>query len=83
MDKYNAIMNDYIHTFLSKQYSSIIEQQMAFDLINKDWKNLVRQVNSTEKLINLSKTAFEKQIARRYRIEAERQRNEKLKAQIK
>jgi len=81
-EKYNVIMRDNIHTFLSKQYSSAIEQQMAFDVINKDWKKLVREVNSTEKLINLNKRGFEQQIARRYKMEAERQHNEKLKAKL-
>lgn len=61
-EKYNNILNGYLRTYFSKQYASQADMSIAYEATNKEWKSLVRKVNSTEKLINLKKDAFQNQV---------------------
>lgn len=60
-DKYTAILHDMLKQFFGRKYNSVIEEQMAFDTFNKEWKLLCRKVNKTNKLIQLPKNEFERQ----------------------
>ena len=60
--KYNDILNGYLKTYFSKTYNSADDMSFTYKLINKEWKQLCVKVNSTNKLINLNKTSFEKQV---------------------
>jgi hypothetical protein len=61
-DKYNQILNNYLKTYFSKKYSSQSEMAVAYSAADKEWKKLCREVNSTEKLININKDAFSRQV---------------------
>lgn len=78
-EKYRVIMKNYVHAFFSKKYTSVVEEQVAFDVINKDWKKLVRRVNSTHRFIQLSKTEFERQVKFRYEWQIDQQKKNKEK----
>ena len=71
MDKYTQIMADYLQTFFSRKYKSDLDSQLAFDTINRDWKKLCRDVNSTNKHLSLNKNEFERQV----KIHLEKQKN--------
>ena len=60
-DKYTAILHDMLKQYFGRKYNSVLEEQMAFDTFNKEWKVLCRKVNSTNKLIQLPKNEFERQ----------------------
>ena len=62
MDKYTKIMADYLKTFFSRKYLSDMDSQLAFDTINREWKQLCRAVNSTNKNLSLNKNEFERQV---------------------
>lgn len=61
-EKYNKILNNYLKTYFTKKYNSQTEMAIAYQAANKEWKKLCREVNSTEKLINIDKGAFERQV---------------------
>jgi hypothetical protein len=61
-DKYNSILNNYLKTYFSKKYTSQTEMAVAFKAVDKEWKKLCREVNGTEKLINIDKNAFSRQV---------------------
>lgn len=61
-DKYNDILNSYLRTYFSKTYDSQLDMMVAFKSVNKKWKTLCRDVNSTNPLINLKKDAFQNQV---------------------
>lgn len=60
--KHTDLLNSYLRTYFSKEYSSTEEMAIAFDVSNKAWKKHCRTINSTEKLINLNKDAFANQV---------------------
>lgn len=60
--KYTKIMADHLATFFARKYTCDIDSQLAFDIINREWKQLVRQVNSTNRHLNLKKDEFERQV---------------------
>ena len=60
-NKYTSILHDMLKQFFGRKYNSVLEEQIAFDTINKEWKLLCKKVNSTNKLVRLSKDEFEKQ----------------------
>ena len=62
VEKYQKELNNYLHTYFSHQYSCTEDMVTAFSVTNKKWQSLVREVNSTNKLINLDKKAFEKKV---------------------
>lgn len=62
IDKYSEFLNSYLRTYFSKQYDSQTQMAVAFNATNKEWQKLCRQVNSTEKLINIDKEAFKRQV---------------------
>lgn len=62
VDHYNRILNMHLRTYFSKQYESPELMQAAFNFTNKEWHKLARDVNSTNKLINLDKEAFKKRV---------------------
>lgn len=57
-EKYNDILNGYLRTYFSTTYKDNNEMSIAFDLTNKKWKELCKQVNKSNKLINIKKDAF-------------------------
>lgn len=62
MAKYTQVMADYLKTFFSRKYKSDLDSQLAFDTINREWKQLCRAVNSTNKNLSLNKNEFERQV---------------------
>jgi len=62
MDKYTQVMADYLQTFFSRKYKSDMDSQLAFDTINREWKQLCRKVNSTNRNLSLNKGEFERQV---------------------
>lgn len=62
MDKYTQVMADMLKTFFSRKYKSDMDSQLAFDTINREWKQLCRTVNGTNKNLNLNKNEFERQV---------------------
>lgn len=61
-DKYTQVMADYLQTFFSRKYKSDMDSQLAFDTINREWKQLCRTVNSTNRNLSLDKKEFERQV---------------------
>lgn len=60
--KYTDILNGYVRTYFLKKYETMSDMEIAFKAINKEWKKICREVNSTEKLLNLNKDAFQRQV---------------------
>lgn len=60
--KYNDKLNSYLRTYFSKDYATPQEMAMAFALVNKQWQELCRSVNSKNKLINLNKNSFKDRV---------------------
>lgn len=61
-EKYNDILNGYLRTYFSTAYVDNKEMSIAFDLTNKKWKELCKQVNKSNKLINIKKEAFTERV---------------------
>ena len=57
-DKYNDILKSYLRTYFSATYVDSKEMSIAFDLTNRKWKELCKDVNRKNKLINIQKEAF-------------------------
>ena len=62
MAKYTQIMADYLKTFFSRKYLSDMDSQLAFDTLDREWKQLCVKVNSTNRHINLKKDEFKRQV---------------------
>lgn len=58
-DIHTKVLNTYLVTYFKKEYKSVGEMQFAFGIANKKWQQYVREINSTNKLINLNKRAFQ------------------------
>lgn len=58
---YEAELQSYLKTYFGKQYTSEAEMSIAYSACDRKWRNLVRQVNSSNKFINLNKDAFKNQ----------------------
>lgn len=61
-EKYNDILNTFLKTYFSKHYNNPQEMGIAFGIANKKWQKLCRDVNSTNKLINLKKESFTERV---------------------
>jgi len=61
-EKYTEILNSYLKTYFSKTYNNTDEMAVAYGLINKQWEELCRNVNGTNKLINIKKGAFKERV---------------------
>ena len=61
-EKYTDILNSYLKTYFSKTYNNSDEMGVAYGLINKQWEELCRDVNSKNKLINIKKGAFKERV---------------------
>jgi len=61
-EKYNDVLNSYLRTYFSTTYQNNQEMSIAFDLTNKKWKELCRDVNGKNKLINIKKEAFQNRV---------------------
>lgn len=61
-EKHTAFLNSLLRTYFSKQYDSPEMMKVSFDLCNKEWQTLVRDINSKSKLINLNKHAFSNKV---------------------
>ncbi len=62
IDLHTKVLNEYLLTFLTKQYADSSERRIAFDFANKKWEKYCRSVNATNKLINLKKDSFKKRV---------------------
>lgn len=60
--KYQDELNSIVRTYFSRPYETRLEMEVAFQECNRTWKKLCKEVNSTNKLINLNKSAFENQV---------------------
>ncbi len=61
-DKYNEILSSYLRTYFSTPYANNEEMSIAFDLTNQKWKQLCKDVNRTNRLINIKKEAFQNRV---------------------
>ena len=61
-EKYNTVLNGYLRTYFSTTYQDNQEMSIAFDLTNKKWKELCKDVNRKNKLINIKKEAFQNRV---------------------
>lgn len=77
-DVHKKILRDYVRTYFDKQYESSHDMEVAYHTINKEWKKHVRYINSTNKLINLSKLSFEKECERFIKIVKENKAKKEL-----
>ena len=63
MEKYTKIMHhDYLETFFNRKYLSDMDSELAFDTLNRSWKKLCRDVNSSNRNLTLKKDEFERQV---------------------
>ena len=62
INKNTEVLNSYLRTYFDKKYSSQSKMQVSFQTCNKQWLKHCREINSTNKLINVDKKAFEKQV---------------------
>ena len=63
IDIHTQTLNNYLHTYFSKLQGLTPQQAiLAYDIANRNWRKYVRNINSTNKLINLNKDAFEIQV---------------------
>jgi len=51
-------LNSLLATLFSRTYESSMDMRIAYELLNKEWKKYCKEVNSTERLINLKHGAF-------------------------
>ena len=59
--KHDHILKEYLRTYFDREYSCEEDQEYSYLICNRGWKLHVKQVNSTNKLINLDKRAFERE----------------------
>jgi len=59
---YEIVLNGIVKTYVSKQYESVDTMKVAFDLSNKEWNKICKEVNGKSKLINLNKNAFKNKV---------------------
>ena len=76
--EHNAILTSYAKTFFSKQYANNQEMAFAFVVADKQWRKHVREVNSTNKLINLGKEDFKKLVMKTF-ADIQQSKNQKPK----
>lgn len=57
-EEHDQKLKSFLRTYFDREYASELDMQVAFDTINNQWKDYVREVNSTSKVITLSRTAF-------------------------
>lgn len=62
IEKHNDILNGYLRTYFSKRYADNQEMAIAFDLTNKKWKSYCKNINKSNKLVNLRNTMFEERV---------------------
>lgn len=55
-------LNDLMNLYFMNLTNDSEEQVVTFDILNKEWKDYVYKVNSTQKIISLNHDAFEKNI---------------------
>ena len=60
--EHTDILNSFLKTYFSRKYNNSSDMLTAFNTCNKHWKKHCVLINSTEKLINLKKDAFEKNV---------------------
>lgn len=58
---YQAKLKSLLNTYFSKKYATRAEMGIAYAIADKEWRKLVKTVNSTNKFVTLDKNAFEKQ----------------------
>ena len=75
IDLHTKVLNEYLYTFFKRQYANIEEQKVAFTTANKKWQKYVREVNSTNKLINLNKKSFEEHVKKVLELAVKKQEN--------
>ena len=62
IDKHQAVLNGYLITYFKHKYANNEEMAIAYIEVNKLWVKYCRDINSTEKLINLNKNAFKTEV---------------------
>lgn len=55
---HNEYLNSLLQTLFSRNYNSSMDMRIAYELLNKEWKKYCKEINSTERLINLKHGAF-------------------------
>lgn len=62
ISSYDKILDEYIIAYLGKKYDTPFHMEAAYYTINRQWLDLCKKVNRTEKNINLNKNAFKNKV---------------------
>lgn len=61
---YTARLNEYLHTYFANFAAEPAENEFAYTLLDKEWKQYCQKANSIQKYVTLRANAFEVEVAR-------------------